>query len=109
MDKSDSTDDSRQTGDEHSQTGGPPHEAPRRTTIDTARPVIDRVVEHPTDRKPDPDASISVETTQVSESDLLAATGVPRSSLKKTGQFSRPPSGPERPQSESRRSAGSPA
>ena len=45
-------------------------------TIDTTNPVIDKVVEHPSDRKLHPDATISVETTQVSESDLLAATGV---------------------------------
>ena len=76
MDKSNSTDESRHQGDEHSQTGELPHEAPAPITIDTADPVIDKVVEHPSDRKLHPDATISVETTQVSESDLLAATGV---------------------------------
>ena len=76
MDKSNSTDESQHQGDEHSQTGEPPHEAPAPITIDTADPVIDKVVEHPSDRKLHPDATISVETTQVSESDLLAATGV---------------------------------
>ncbi len=76
MDKSNSTDESQHQGDEHSQTGEPPHEAPAPITIDTADPVIDKMVEHPSDRKLHPDATISVETTQVSESDLLAATGV---------------------------------
>ena len=76
MDKSNSTDETRHQDDEHSQTGEPPHEAPAPITIDTADPVIDKVVEHPSDRKLHPDATISVETTQVSESDLLAATGV---------------------------------
>ena len=76
MAKSVSIDESRHHGDEHSQTGEPPHEAPARITIDTTDPVIDKVVEHPADLKLHPDATISVETTQVSESDLLAATGV---------------------------------
>ena len=76
MDKSNSTDESQYQCDEHSPTDEPPHEAPAPITIDTADPVIDKVVEHPTDRKLHPDATISVETTQVSESDLLAATGV---------------------------------
>ncbi len=76
MDKSDSTDESRQNGDKRSQTGEPPDEAPARMTIDTTDPVIDEVVEHPADRKLHPDATISVKTTQVSESDLLAAAGV---------------------------------
>ena len=76
MDKSNSTDESQYQGDEHSPTGELPHEVPAPITIDTADPVIDKVVEHPSDRKLHPDATISVETTQVSESDLLAATGV---------------------------------
>ena len=62
--------------DEHSQAGKFPDEAPAPITIDTANPVIDEVVEHPSDRKLHPDATTSVETTQVSESDLLAATRV---------------------------------
>ena len=76
MDKSNLTDESQYQGDDHSPTGEPPHEAPAPITIDTADPVIDKVVEHPSDRKLHPDATISVETAQVSESDLLAATGV---------------------------------
>ncbi len=76
MDKSDSTDESRHRDAEHSETGELPHEAHAPITIDTADPVIDEVVEHPSDRKLHPDATISVETTEVSESDLLAATGV---------------------------------
>ena len=76
MDKSNSTDECQHQGDEDSQTGDFPHEVPEPITIDTADPVIDKVVEHPSDRKLHPDATISVETTQVSESDLLAATGV---------------------------------
>ena len=76
MDKSNSTDETRHQDDKHSETGEPPHEAPAPITIDTSDPVIDEVVEHPSDRKLEPDATISVETTQVNESDLLAATGV---------------------------------
>ncbi len=75
MDKSNSTDESHRV-DEHSQAGKLPDEDPAPITIDTADPVIDKVVEHPSDRKLNPDATISVETTQVSESDLLGATGV---------------------------------
>ena len=63
MDKSNSTDESQHQGDEHSPTGEPPHEAPAPITIDTADPVIDKVVEHPSDRKLHPDATISVETS----------------------------------------------
>ncbi len=76
MDKSNSTDESQHQGDEDSQTGELPHEVPAPITIDTADPVIDKVVDHPSDRKLHPDATISVETSQVSKSDLLAATGV---------------------------------
>ncbi len=76
MDKSNSTDESQHQDDEHSETRERPLEASAPITIDTADSVIDRVVEHPSDRKLEPDATISVETTQVSESDLLAATGV---------------------------------
>jgi hypothetical protein len=76
MDKSNSTDEFRHQDGERSQTGEPPHAAPAPITIDTADPVIDKVIEHPSDRKVHPDATVSVETTQVSESDLLAATGV---------------------------------
>ena len=74
MDKSNSTGESH-WGDEHSQVGKLSDEDPAPITIDTADPIIDEVVEHPSDRKLHPDATISVETTQVSESDLLAATG----------------------------------
>lgn len=76
MDKSDSTDEPRHHDSEHSETAEPPHEAPARMTIDTTNPVIDKVVEHLSDRRLQPDVTSSIETTQVSESDLLAATGV---------------------------------
>ena len=98
MDKSDSTDESRQKSDEHSQRGEPPHEAPAPLAIDTSDTSIDKVVDHPSGRKLHPDATISVETTQVSESDLLAATGVRTAfAEQETRQFTGPLSGPERP------------
>ena len=99
MDKSNSTDESQHQGDEDSQTGERPYEAPAPITIDTADPVIDKVVEHPADRKLHPDATISVETTQVSESDLLAATGVRTVFAEKTQGNSQ-----ERPQGQNGRS-----
>ncbi len=75
MDKSNSTDESHtRVTSIHRRVSLLTRPAP--ITIDTADPVIDKVVEHPSDRKLHPDATISVETTQVSESDLLAATGV---------------------------------
>jgi hypothetical protein len=76
MDKSNSTNESQHESDDHSRTGEPPHEAPAPIAVDSSDPVIDKLVDHQSDRKLHPDATISVETTQVSESDLLAATGV---------------------------------
>ena len=58
MDKPNSTDGSLHQGDEDSQTGELPHEFPAPITIDTADPVTDKVVEHPSDRKLHPDATI---------------------------------------------------
>ena len=75
MDKSNSTDESRHQGDEHSETGEPGHEAPAPITIDTTDPVIDKMVKHPSDRTLHSDAATSVGMTQVSESCLLGATG----------------------------------
>ena len=76
MDKSISTDESRQRMTSIHRRVSLLTRPPRRSPSTPLDPVIDKVVEHPSDRKLHPDAATSVETTQVSESDLLAATGV---------------------------------
>ena len=65
---------------------------PAPMTFDTADPAIDTAVEHPSDRKLHPDATISLETTQVASrtcsppresgrSSLTSSTAIHRTAL----------------------------
>ena len=80
------TDESQHKGDGHSQTDEPPDEPLAPMTIDTADPVIDTAVEHPSDWKLHPDATIRVETTRVASRTSPAFRESGRSSpVKKPG------------------------
>ncbi len=69
-------DGSQHHGDEPSPADESPHDSPSPITITTTDPVIETVVEHPSDWKIHPDTTVYVETTQMCEPGPLYVAGV---------------------------------
>jgi hypothetical protein len=62
-------------GDQHARTGGSPPDVEART-IDTSDSCIETTIEHLSNWNLHPDATTNLETTRVSDADLLRASGV---------------------------------